>query len=804
LNDQENVENEENSMLQISISESIDDEGDETGRVIGVNSADDYIHRGTAFEQYNSYTYAALVYKQAKSKKNRAKNVFPYHPDHVQFVTHEQVILKKAKIPNILGRMYFPDAESLLDEEKEFACKATLVVFKPWRTIDDLKSENDLSWVESYRRYVADSICDPYLGNPLGEKSGIRPWLEIRRNMSLLRKSKAAAVHDMNKRTQMEELKDNLRIVENDPNPNDNDHVLNDINNDDFIDLPEEQIPDNVAKYIRIGLTSLYEHVKFPVSNDSIQRMEFSLNDTDNWFELMKQSFDPIDHVEDNMELEDDIANHDLENQEFRIALENQEFQRAIAEMKQLLESSDKMNTGDAIAEHLSLGKDQKIALKKIVDHVIEEEKKPLFLFVSGEAGTGKSKVISSIRLFFESSNRSNKYRIAASTGTAAAKLYASTIHSFLNLNLSRNRQQNSNWKNTFSLKLQDLQYLIIDEISMIGAKTFLKIDSMLKIGKNNQAPFGGVSLIVFGDFFQFSPVKDIPIYQPGSDAYLLWTSNFEIVILKENFRQKGDQNLLEILRHWKSGKMRPDDWKVLKSRILGRTEQQPDIHSTPIIVSRNSLRCKINEVFSDHFEGQKKTFDAIDSCNSKNLSAFPLLKKRLLKMQNSDIPLMGELVVFVNMKVMITQNISTRIGLSKGTKGRIVGWNDEVILIKSDLEIPQKFPGLDPNVVPIKRTTCRFKVQDLKISRSQFPIIPAYALTDYRSQGDTYTSAIVDLRVPPNGGWCLYEAVYVMLSRVSTLDGLFILCNFDEKYRKPPGSLIREYERLELLSQTV
>jgi hypothetical protein len=162
----------------------------------------------------------------------------------------------------------------------------------------------------------------------------------------------------------------------------------------------------------------------------------------------------------------------------------------------------------------------------------------------------------------------------------------------------------------------------------------------------------------------------------------------------------------------------------------------------------------------------------------------------------------MGELTVFCNMKVMLTHNIATSIGLSKGTKGRVIDWNEDVIFFKSDLEIPLTFKGLPANVVPIQRVISRFNFNGgIKISRSQFPIIPAYSLTDYRAQGDTYQTAIIDLRIPPTGGWSSYEAIYVMLSRVSNLHGLFILSEFEKKFPKPPKELTDEYDRLEKLS---
>jgi hypothetical protein len=754
---------------------------------IGVNFAVDYMYRGEFFENYNAYTYSASVYKQVRNKNRGSKKGYEYHPDHVQFATHIQAILKNCKIPNILGKMYFPDAELSVDEEKQFACKATLVVFKPWRKIADLKQEHHSTWYDSYIEYKQQSEEQPYIGNPLGPESGIAPWLEIRNNLTLLKRSKNAAKIDMEKRRYLEEQK--IAIIESSAEV-DSDQLQNELCNEQFVEIEEEeQLNTKVLAYVTTGLLNIQTFCKFPSQLSLHQDMQSQDEcSSDLWRAILKEGkeFDPIDH--------DDVSDEDNANN--RLFLENQEVMKAINDIKNLLIHD---NFVELISEKLGLGVDQSKAFSKVVKHASESPPTPLYLFISGEAGTGKSKVISSIRMFFESSDRKDEYQICASTGTAASKLYASTVHSYLCLNISKRNLESSTWKQNFSLRLHKLKYLIIDEMSMIGSKTLLKIDQMLKIAKNNNSSFGGISLIVLGDFYQFSPVKDIPVYDPNADANKLWLIFQEAVILRENFRQKEDPKLLGILRNWKSGKMTSTDWDLLSTRDLSKIskEDQPDLQQTPIIVSRNAFRHRINSLFSNP---SQKMFEAKDICKTCKLEDYPTLREKLLTVPDES--LVGRLVVYTGMKVMLNSNLSTRIGLSKGSKGCVQGWSDDIIFFKSDLDIPVRFPGLQPNVVPIERGSCRFNFKNMSIRRVQFPIIPCYALTDYRSQGDTYKSAVIDLRIPPTGAWNSFEAIYVMLSRVSSLSGLYIIPGFKKIPSRPSEALLNEYNRLEKLEK--
>jgi hypothetical protein len=113
------------------------------------------------------------------------------------------------------------------------------------------------------------------------------------------------------------------------------------------------------------------------------------------------------------------------------------------------------------------------------------------------------------------------------------------------------------------------------------------------------------------------------------------------------------------------------------------------------------------------------------------------------------------------------------------------------------------RFDFLPENVIPVKRVLRPFTHQDIHFKRKQFPLTCAYAITDYKAQGETLLKAIIDLRIPPEGKWHIFHAVYVMLSRVCLSAGLYVLTNFsrdDLKNVKPPPYILAEYRRLEAL----
>ena len=189
---------------------------------------------------------------------------------------------------------------------------------------------------------------------------------------------------------------------------------------------------------------------------------------------------------------------------------------------------------------------------------LIKDDDKQFFHFINGGAGVGKSTlskaVYQSILRFVNSLPGSNpeaiRVPLCAPTGKAAALIDGMTLHSFLSLPVNQCKHKlvklDSNVSNRIGVKLKDLQLLMIDEISMVGFTMFQQVDARLQQIMRSKAPFGGISVVVLGDFNQLRPVGDKYIFQFNNPYNALvdsplW-SLFELFALTEIMRQKDDK----------------------------------------------------------------------------------------------------------------------------------------------------------------------------------------------------------------------------------------------------------------------
>jgi len=148
----------------------------------------------------------------------------------------------------------------------------------------------------------------------------------------------------------------------------------------------------------------------------------------------------------------------------------------------------------------------------KILELVTEKKKS---VFFTGSAGTGKSVLMRSIidRLKRKFAKDPERVCVTASTGLAACNIGGQTLHSFAGIGLGKEDvptlvkkiKKNAKFKNRWI----KCNILVIDEISMVDGNLFDKLENIARILKNNGRPFGGIQLVVTGDFFQLPPVPD-------------------------------------------------------------------------------------------------------------------------------------------------------------------------------------------------------------------------------------------------------------------------------------------------------
>ncbi|KAJ1528959.1 hypothetical protein ONE63_007327 [Megalurothrips usitatus] len=236
--------------------------------------------------------------------------------------------------------------------------------------------------------------------------------------------------------------------------------------------------------------------------------------------------------------------------------------------------------------------------------HIIKTQPhEQFFHFISGAGGVGKStllKIITQTALRFWIHELQHQpddifFLITAPTGKAAFNVGGQTIHSVFTIVFSLVKELtmklSADKRNTLMFKLKQLKLLIIDEISMVSAQLFQIVNNRLQEIFENSKPFGGISVIVMGDFNQLPPVMHDPVYYPLRDSistianieneiicisqldrtfYMseLW-SHFKILELTEIMRQKDDIQFANALNRLAIGQTTDEDNALFQSREL-------------------------------------------------------------------------------------------------------------------------------------------------------------------------------------------------------------------------------------------
>lgn len=228
----------------------------------------------------------------------------------------------------------------------------------------------------------------------------------------------------------------------------------------------------------------------------------------------------------------------------------------AVAEEKKKFRDKQKAAKwfGDSEKEIMSIGKKKAVMAPislsaeqdKVLDLVVNQSKS---VFFTGSAGTGKSVLMRQIILALRKkySREPDRVAVTASTGLAACNIGGVTLHSFGGIGLGkedvpqlvkkikRNQKAKNRWIRT--------KILIIDEISMVDGDLFDKLEGIARMMRNNGRPFGGIQLVITGDFFQLPPVPDFDSKARGVkfafDAGTWSTAIHHTIGLTQVFRQK-------------------------------------------------------------------------------------------------------------------------------------------------------------------------------------------------------------------------------------------------------------------------
>jgi hypothetical protein len=282
------------------------------------------------------------------------------------------------------------------------------------------------------------------------------------------------------------------------------------------------------------------------------------------------------------------------------------------AEMREEIRIRDQQNedvipgvflTGSDITSLIrdfSLNTNQARAFRIICNHALGHHlptEPQLLMGVFGEGGTGKSRLIEAIRVWFKRNGRGNELIVAATTGTAAVKIKGSTVHSAVSIPIEIDDGNRLGKLSPAQVEAwTERRYMVIDEISMMDCKVMEYLHTQLAIAKANpEVSFGGVNIIFFRDFLQLPAVRNPDLYIDSKEwgaGHRLWRSLNAVVILKEQMRQAGDPLYASLLSRFRLRVPTDEDIEILRRRIGARL---PNMQSVPAIVRRHALRHAMN-----------------------------------------------------------------------------------------------------------------------------------------------------------------------------------------------------------------
>lgn len=371
-------------------------------------------------------------------------------------------------------------------------------------------------------------------------------------------------------------------------------------------------------------------------------------------------------------------------------------------------------------------------------------------VLLTGPAGTGKTYILNKFIKYLRH-NRAN-VAITASTGIAATHINGRTIHSWAGLGIKKYLSSSDLAKIKMNSKvrarIRDTNVLIIDEISMLHDFQLDMADIVCRAIKNDDRPFGGIQLILCGDFFQLPPVdkeRDGGSFIVKSEV---WSKlSLKTCYLTEQYRQ-SDRSLNDLLVSIRSGKITESHNNILAGRINAKLKD-PE---------------KVTKLYTHNANVDALNFSKLDSLPDEERIYFmkgegktaliETLKKNCLA--SEELKLKREAIV------MFVKNDFDK-GYVNGTIGKVVDFHESgypIVKIRSGRRIvamPADWAIEENNTVLVKVT--------------QVPLRLAWAITVHKSQGMTLDAAEVDLSKAFTFG-----LGYVALSRVRSLSNLNLL----------------------------
>ena len=409
-------------------------------------------------------------------------------------------------------------------------------------------------------------------------------------------------------------------------------------------------------------------------------------------------------------------------------------------------------------------------------------------VFLTGPAGSGKSFLLKYFIDWYKIEKETNngKIYITSTTGLSALLIDGMTINRYAGVGIGDkdcdfyykkiNKLKNikSRWKNT--------GVLIIDEISMMDPDFFDKLEIISRKIRKNDKPFGGIQIILSGDFLQLPPVK--------SDSFCFESFSWDDIINETYYFDKiirqNDLRLQNVLNNIRIGFVN-NEVKELLNECLNKDLKLPPGMNATLLFSKKSMvieynNKKINKLIDEekldhHIYHTEYNFNEHKDLPEDNIKYF----KELL---DSQYPVDDIVMLSIHSQVMLTINMP-ELGLANGSLGIIIDFT------KDDNHYPI-VEFLNNTKIIIKKH--EYIIEEESIVKYQIPLILAWAITIHKAQGMSLEYVQTDI------GSSIFEygQAYVVLSRIKNIDGLS-LNNIDYNKIKAHPKVLKYYDKLKI-----
>lgn len=546
--------------------------------------------------------------------------------------------------------------------------------------------------------------------------------------------------------------------------------------------------------------------------------------------------------------------------------------------------SASFLAAGKEWARRLTLNEKQSIAFLIVcrqLDHLwggraVDADQ--LCQYVGGEGGAGKSRVIEALVGLFAARGISNRLLITATSGAAAARISGITIHSACGFSKDQGSWGGNASRDIDGVRLpkqgerfvsgqsrmdwQEKDILVVDEVSMLGARTLHAVNEQLCRLRGSQRDFGGIPIVLFcGDFHQFRPVQERSILLPSTaiswdvdssfkaeqrhqhdKAHALWRRFTTVIMLDEQMRAAGDAELQRLLTRIRRGEQDHTDLDFLNARCYQEGRRIPWETGITVVTPLNRNRWNLNMEASVAFQVQQRSMMRIFISEHKWKDGVPTEEEAIMILNQGDdsaIPVPAVFMFVSGMPVVVNQNTYQGLRVTNGggytavevivdkafpgyrvSAGIMIHFGPPAgLILASETTKDLHFVGLPPGTLLLTPMSIKILRQRKRpwqqndVSRKGLPCTAAFACTDYKVQGRSLDRAALELRgtrttnidgrvVPAQ---CDPYSLYVQLSRCRTLDGIMLVSKVRERDlvgNRVPHEMTTAQSRLEELSE--